>query len=345
MAECIALARRGAGHVSPNPLVGCVVVRAGEIAGRGFHHRYGAAHGEVDALRRVRGGTMGSTLYVNLEPCNHTGKTPPCTEAIIAAGVARVVIGADDPNPDVRGGGIRRLRNAGIEVVRGVLREEATEVNKFFFTSSTKKIPYVTVKLAQSLDGKIAAGHGRQTQISGMESQRYVHQLRAEYDAVLVGANTVRVDNPKLSVRHVRGRNPLRVILDSRLSLDYSKLSARNEMSTLVYTSSRSSHIPDIEHKGVLVSTVPSVKGKLDLKSVLVELGARGITSLLVEGGSAVATDFLARRLVDELQLIVAPVFLGGGVDAFGKDVARAAKPKSVRAESLGVDVLLTVTF
>src|SRR5260221_2143261 len=216
MLECLALARRGDGRVSPNPMVGCVIVKKGIVIGRGYHRRFGGPHAEVNAIRSSAAPVRGSTLYVNLEPCNHQGKTPPCTELIIRSQIARVVIGTTDPNPLVFGEGIRRLRRAGVKVTVGLLEEECLRLNEFFFKYIRTRLPFVTLKVAQTLDGKIAALKGFPRRITGPQSMNYVHTLRSEYDAVMVAAVTVRSDNPRLTVRNVRGRDPLRIILDGK---------------------------------------------------------------------------------------------------------------------------------
>src|SRR5258706_309746 len=203
MLECLALARRGAGSVSPNPMVGCVIVKKGIVIGRGYHRRFGGPHAEVNAIRSSAAPVRGSTLYVNLEPCNHQGKTPPCTELIIRSKIARVVVGTTDPNPLVSGGGIRRLRRAGVKVSVGLLEEECLRLNEFFFKYITTRLPFVTLKVAQTLDGKIAAPKSFPRWITGRQSRRHVHTLRSQYDAVMVGAGTVLADNPRLTVRNV----------------------------------------------------------------------------------------------------------------------------------------------
>src|SRR5437660_11091013 len=211
MLECLSLAARGAGHVSPNPLVGCVIVKRGRVIGRGFHRRFGSPHAEVNAIRSAHEPVRGATLYVNLEPCHIYGKTPPCTDLIIESGIAHVVVGMKDPNPRMKGRGIRNLRRAGIRVTMGILERECRRINEFFARFITTGLPFVTLKIAQSLDGKI--GGSKVGWITGRASGKLVHMLRSRHDAVLVGAGTVVKDNPRLTVRHIRGRNPVRIVL------------------------------------------------------------------------------------------------------------------------------------
>ena len=342
------MATRGAGRVSPNPMVGCLIVRDGTVLASGWHHRFGLPHAEADALARLNGKARGATLYVNLEPCNHIGKTPPCTEAIIASGVSHVVIAMKDPNAHVRGGGIRRLRAAGIDVTLGVCEQEARELNRAFLHWIRTATPYVTVKLAQSLDAKIAAHEGTRTQISGEASQKYVHKLRAEYDAVLIGAGTMRTDHPLLTVRHVRGRNPVRVIVDTTLRAGYRDTFLSADASTIIYTSKATLKNPKVIallKRGAGIVAAPLRGSRIDLDFVLRDLGGRGIASVLVEGGREIATEFLAQRRANELQLIVAPLFLGDGVEALGPAALKAGSPSSLTTRSLGSDILITARF
>ncbi|MBT8387474.1 MAG: bifunctional diaminohydroxyphosphoribosylaminopyrimidine deaminase/5-amino-6-(5-phosphoribosylamino)uracil reductase RibD, partial [Ignavibacteria bacterium] len=238
--RCFELAAKGAGTVSPNPLVGTIIVKNGEVIGEGFHQKYGEAHAEVEAINNSAEDSNGSTLYCNLEPCCHTNKqTPPCVPLIISKKISRVVISNLDPNPEVCGEGVKQLRDAGIEVITGLLENKGEELNKFYFNYVKKKIPYITLKVAQSIDGKISKSNNEQSWLTGKESILFVHQQRAVYDAVLVGANTVAVDNPLLTVRNVEGRNPKRIILDGKLSIDLnaSILTAEDVENTWILTS------------------------------------------------------------------------------------------------------------
>ena len=215
----IEIAKKGTGSVSPNPLVGCVIIKDNKIIGAGYHQKFGEEHAEINAINSSAESVEGSTLYVNLEPCSHHGKTPPCVDRIIKEKIKRVVIGTLDVNPLVSGNGVKALKKAGVDVKVGVLENECIELNKFFFKYITSKLPYVTLKAAQTLDGMIADKNKNSEWISSKESRKYVHWLRARYDAVLIGSDTAKIDNPKLTVRMVEGRNPYRVVLDSKLSL------------------------------------------------------------------------------------------------------------------------------
>lgn len=311
MARALTLARLGWGQVAPNPMVGAVVVKEGAIVGEGAHRRFGAAHAEREALQSSAGRARGATLYVTLEPCTHTGKTPPCVPAIIEAGVARVVVAVRDPNPDA-GGGIERLRAAGIETTVGPGAAEASELNAPFLHAFRGDRPWITLKLALSIDGAIAAAGQSTTWLTGAASRRRVHELRAGSDAVAVGMRTVLLDDPLLTVRDASAPRvpPLRVIFSrlGRLPLT-SKLAQRtHEAPVLVFAQSPD---PSYEHAlrglGVEVVTAPS------LPEAMRTLAARGVHSLLVEGGANLASALLELGLVDRMILFRAPVLLGEG--------------------------------
>lgn len=315
MRRAIELARRGRPH--PNPLVGAVVARGGRIAGEGYHRRRGFPHAEVVALRRAGSATRGATLVVTLEPCAHHGLTPPCAEAILAAGIRRVVVGARDPDPRVRGRGLRRLRRAGVEVEVGVLGREAAALNEAYYHYLRSGRPLVELKLAASLDGRLALKSGAARWITGTAARRQAHRLRAAADAVLVGAGTVRQDDPALTVRHVRGPQPVRVILSGRLDLpERARVLAPGRAPTWVLTGRAAAagrKARRLRARGVEVLAVPGrAGGRLDLAAALRLLAARGVRRLLVEGGVELATALLASRLADRLHVHVAPVILGG---------------------------------
>lgn len=309
------LARSVQGQTSPNPCVGAVLVNRHEIVGIGAHLKAGEAHAEIHALSMAGERAKGATLYVTLEPCNHFGKTPPCTEAVIKAGVKRVVVAAPDPNPLVRGRGIARLREAGIEVEVGLGREEAERLNEAFNHYIVTRRPYVTLKAAATLDGKIATSTGESQWITGEEARRDVHVLRSKQDAILVGINTVLRDNPRLTARLEGGcRQPVRVILDSslRIPLDAHVVNTE-EAPTWIFTTARAPRqkVLALEQRGVKIFQTgegPSVN--LDL--VLTTLGDQGITSLLVEGGGQVNASFLEGGLVHKVVLYLAPKLIGG---------------------------------
>lgn len=348
--RCFELARRGEGRVSPNPLVGCVIVRNGTIVAEGFHQRYGGPHAEVLALRKAGRKARGATLYVNLEPCSHHGKTPPCTEAIIAAGVRRVVASTKDPNPLVAGSGFAELRKTGIQVEVGVLRSAAEELNEKFVTFMKTGFPFVGVKVAQTLDGKIADAFGRSRWITGEEARTYAHRLRTQYDAILVGAGTVLHDNPRLTVRKVKGRNPLRVVLDGRLSVKTSaKVFDTRNAPTIVLTSALAvkkypRKVGQLAMRGV---EVVSVQRSSDLhpKGVLAALGEMDISSVLIEGGANTISRFIDEGLVHRVHCFVAPKILGAGLDAWklkhGYQLTQAIQLENVKLRTMGRDLLL----
>lgn len=325
MQRCIELARKGIGSVSPNPLVGAVVIRDGRIIGEGYHRKFGEPHAEVNALQSAKEDVRGATVAVNLEPCNYFGKTPPCTDLLIRSGVSRVVVGMLDPNPKVSGRGVEQLRQAGIAVVAGILEDECRRLNRVFLKYIRTGMPYVTLKAAQTIDGKIARQSGRSTWITGKESRIHAHRLRAESDAILIGANTVIADDPQLTVREVKGKNPARIILSTRIAFSSSAAVFSHSRSdrVIVFTGEsipedRLFLIDQLNERGVEVHQLPlSRSGILPLKDVLSILGGHGIASLLIEGGAATYATFLQQGLVDAMALYVAPKIFGGGLDAF----------------------------
>lgn len=355
MRECLRLARRGRARVGPNPMVGAILARDGRVMARGWHRRFGGPHAEVECLRRFRGDSAGVTLYVNLEPCSHHGKTPPCADLIAASGVPRVVVAMKDPNPLVNGRGIRRLRRSGLEVTVGVLEDEARELNRVFITSMNEGRPYVHVKIAQSLDGMIArVGKGRRW-ISSLQSRKLVHRWRAECDAVLVGAGTVRADNPRLDVRLVRGKQPAVVILDGRCATPVGArvFSPRRRVILCVeraHAKRREGVVAGWKSRGAEVLTFKGEKGgRIALRAVLRRLRAADIGSILVEGGRDVFTQFLASGMVDELSVFMAPVIIGRGIPAVDVKVLAgggARRRRNVRfgSRTVGRDLLIHAT-
>ncbi|MFH1010949.1 MAG: bifunctional diaminohydroxyphosphoribosylaminopyrimidine deaminase/5-amino-6-(5-phosphoribosylamino)uracil reductase RibD [bacterium] len=311
-------ALRGRGRTSPNPLVGAVIVKRGRILSRGFHSFFGGPHAEIMALSKLpEGRAQGATLYVNLEPCCCYGKTPPCTKAIVAAGIQRVVIGCEDPNPLVSGKGIAELKASGMEVVSGVLEEEAKRLNAPYLTYITKKRPWILLKMAQTLDGRMALASGDSQWITGEASRREVHRMRSRLDGVLVGIHTVLQDDPELTVRFVRGRNPWRVVLDSslRIPLEARVLHHPEPARTIIFTTNQASaeKRTALEKLGVRVFEVPpSNGGVVDLQAALSKMAELGIMSLLVEGGGTVHRSFLLSGFADALTVAIAPKFIGG---------------------------------
>jgi len=318
MQMALELARRAAGRTSPNPMVGAVLVRDGRVVGRGYHARAGTPHAEIHALREAGELAEGATLYVTLEPCCHYGRTGPCTEAIIEAGVARVVAAMTDPNPRVAGRGLERLRRAGVEVAVGVLEAEARRLNEVFIKYMTTGLPFVVLKAAMSLDGKIATRTGRSRWITGGEARARGHALRDRYDAILVGVNTVLADDPALTARlpDGAGRDPVRIILDSRARTPPGAkvIVQQSAAPTLVAVTpdAPADRVAALERAGASVLVVPGESPRVDLKALLIELARREITSVLVEGGGEVHASFLAGGLVDKVVWFIAPLIIGG---------------------------------
>lgn len=318
MRRALELAQKGGGRVEPNPMVGCVIVRNGRVIGEGHHRRFGGAHAEIEALRSCTRNPRGATVYVSLEPCCHRGKTPPCTDALIEAGVARVVTPLRDPNPAVNGKGLQRLRAAGIAVTTGVLANEAAEVLAPFLTRVRLGRPYVIAKWAQSLDGRLVTPPGESKWISCKESRKRVHRLRARVDAVLVGVGTILADDPRLTARGVPlRRKALRVVLDAMLRIPMSAkvVASAKTIPTLILTMPRGVNTPkarQLTGKGVELVVCKSHRGRLVLHDCLSRLADRRVTNLLVEGGPTVLRAMLDARLVDEAWLFLAPKIIGG---------------------------------
>lgn len=353
LARCLQLALKGKGYVSPNPMVGCVIVKDNKIIGEGYHARYGEEHAEVNAIKNATESVEGATLYVNLEPCIHYGKTPPCVDLIIESKIKKVVIGTIDPNPLVNGKGIEKLKKAGIEVKVGVLENESKKLNEAFFKYITQKIPFVALKIAQTIDAKIADPEGNSKWITCEQSLHFVHQLRSEYDAVLIGSRTAKLDNPNLTVRLVEGRNPYRVILDSALSLplELNVFSDKFTDKTIVFTSSdalktKKDKVEKLNSLGIDVLTVKSRRRKLDLKDVLEKLGEKGIISVLVEGGGKIFTEFIKQKLADKVYIFIAPKILGKGIASIGdvgiRSIREIINLKEISIQNFGDDVMIT---
>ncbi len=346
MWRALKLAARGRGYVEPNPMVGCVLVRGGQIIAEGWHRRFGGPHAEVEALRRCDD-ARGATAYVSLEPCCFFGKTPPCTEALIEAGVRKVVVAMRDPHPRVRGRGLRRLRTAGIQVQVGLLASEARRLNAPYCKLLVRGRPWVTLKWAQSLDGKIATRTGDSQWISDERCRRDAHALRGRVDAVLVGIGTVLHDDPLLTCRLVKPRRiATRVVLDSRLRTPVAARIVRtaSDVPTWIFCTPRAParRRTTLERLGCRVITVPDGPGGVDLQAVLDELGRAGMTHLMVEGGGRVLGSFYDQRLFDELHCYLAPVLIGGHeaigpLNGLGADPVHAAmRLESLRVRKLG---------
>jgi len=357
MRRALRLAAKGRGLVSPNPMVGAVLVRRGQVIGEGWHRRYGGAHAEVEAISAA-GRARGATLYVTLEPCAHQGKTPPCVDAIRDAGISRVVVAMRDPNPKVLGGGLEVLVRRGVDVLMGPCAAEAAELNRGFISMVTTGRPLVTVKLAASLDGGIATASGHSRWITSPLARNEAHRLRSEHDAVLVGAATVIADDPALTVRHVRGRNPTRIVLDPLLrSSPRAAWLADDGVPCVVVAlaGAPAARRKAFEAAGAEVwigSASPDrTSGRgIQVKQLLKQAARAGITSILVEGGGRVAGAFLAAKCADRLALFTAPMLLGGDsirwTTGLGVSrVDRAPRLTNVRIRKLGPDWLVTGDF
>ncbi len=350
MRLALRLARKGLGKTSPNPMVGAVIVKGDRIIAQGYHKAFGLDHAEVDALKHAREDVAGATLYVTLEPCRHYGKTPPCTDTIIKSKISRVVIGMLDPDPRMKGESVKLLNQKGIKTTVGMLETDCFALNEKYIKHRTTGLPYVTLKWAQTLDGKIAAADGSTSRISSPESLKLAHQLRAAHDAILVGVQTVLKDNPELTTRLVRGRNPLRIILDStlRIPLDSQVLKNQDKARTLIAATPRATKqkLAALKKMGIeVLITPPDKDGHVDLKKLLKTLGERDITSLLVEGGGAVITSFLRLNLMDKLVAIIAPKILGKGTDSVGDlnitDLSKAYKLTFDKVYRSGEDIVV----
>jgi len=318
MKEALRLAAKGRGKTSPNPMVGAIVVAQDTIVGKGYHEHAGEPHAEINALRNAGERAAGASLYVTLEPCNHYGRTPPCTMAVANSGISRVVVGMSDPNPHVAGGGVGRLRNLGITVDVGILERECRLLNQAFIKYSTTGLPLVTIKAAVTLDGRIASRSGDSRWISNERSRRFVHHLRCVSDGILIGIDTALADNPQLTARLRRGppcRQPIRIVLDSRLRLSAASLLVKTAQDIPVWAVCTEAALKPKESEltaaGVMVLRLPAEEGRVELRSLLRECGKRRITSLLVEGGGRVLADFLENQLADDFYFFYAPKIVG----------------------------------
>jgi diaminohydroxyphosphoribosylaminopyrimidine deaminase/5-amino-6-(5-phosphoribosylamino)uracil reductase len=343
---------RGAGQVSPNPMVGAVAVKNGKPLAKAYHARYGDAHAEVALLAKLSPAqARGSTVYVNLEPCCHHGKTAPCTDALIAAGVTRVVIGHEDPNPLVAGNGIAMLRAAGLQVTVGTMEREARRLNAPFLTYITRGRPWLLLKVGQSLDGRIALSSGESRWITGAAARTEVHKLRATLDCVIVGSQTVLDDDPELTVRHVVGRNPLRVVLDSRLRISPESrvFQQPGPDRTWIVTTEESLERRGREFRATgatLFGCPANHAGRIDLGDAMRMLSQHGITSALVEGGGTLHASLIREDLVDKFIVAIAPILLGGdGRPAVGdlglSKIANAPRFNVTRYRRIGQDIWL----
>lgn len=354
MTAALALARRGVGNVSPNPSVGCVIVRDGHIIGRGWTQPGGRPHAETVALDQAGSAAKGATAYVTLEPCAHHGKTPPCAEALIAAGVTKVVTALSDPDPRVAGGGHQMLRNAGIDVVEGVLEDEARALNAGFLSRITANRPHVTVKIAASLDSRVATESGESKWITGGDARIFGHRLRASADAIMVGIGTVLADDPSLTCRipGLEAHSPIRIICDGglRTPVDRMLVATAKSIPTWIFCASGADpgRVRELENHGVRVETVEkNQEGRVHLGKTMAFMAGEGITRILIEGGPTLATSAIKHDLADEIVCFRAPKIIGGdglpAVSPMGiSELARAKQFKLSEIRELGEDLVET---
>ena len=350
MKRALRLAEKGRGRTSPNPMVGAVLVNDGKVVGEGFHAKAGEAHAEIVALQQAGEGARGTTLYLNLEPCTHYGKTPPCAPRVIEAGVKRVIIGMEDPNPLVKGKGVEMLGRAVLDVEVGILEKECRRLNEAFCKYILKKEPFVILKVAATLDGKMATRNGDSKWISGEASRRFVHKLRDQVDGVLVGIGTVLKDDPMLTARIRGGRDPYRIILDSQLKIPEEAKAIGTHPTKAIIASTElapKDKIEKLEKRGVKVLIFDSKRGKVNLRACLSKLGEIGLTNLLVEGGSQVNGSFLDEGLIDKLLLFLSPRLMGDhqAPGIFGgegvSNLQEAIVLKEIKTKRVGEDILL----
>lgn len=355
----VALSLAAKGRTSPNPKVGCVVVKNGKIIGKGFHKKAGMPHAEIEAIQDAQNRkqeTRNATLYLTLEPCCSTypGKrTPPCTETVLNSGVSRLVVAMKDPNPKVSGRGIEFLRKNGVKVEVGLFGEEAKEINLPYIKHITKRVPFVAIKMAMSADGKIATRKGESKWISGEESRKLVHGMRSEFDAVMVGANTVRTDDPRLTTRGIKeGRNPIRIIVDSNLDVNTKSnfMKDADKAKVIIATTETASKqkIKNFESLGARVLVCGKKNGEVELNGLMRELGKLDVQSVLLEGGSELNASAIEAGIVDKIYFFIAPKIIGGrdakgpvGGMGIGR-MGQALKLKNVKMEKVGEDWMMS---
>jgi diaminohydroxyphosphoribosylaminopyrimidine deaminase/5-amino-6-(5-phosphoribosylamino)uracil reductase len=340
------------GKVSPNPLVGCIIVKDDKIIGHGCHLEFGKDHAEITAIKSAVTDIAGSTVYINLEPCSYYGKTPPCVNLLIEKKVARVVCGTIDPNPLVNGKSIRKLKKAGIETRVGVLANECRKLNEKFFKYIRTGIPFVTIKIAQTVDAKISSGRNDKNKISSLGSRRHVHRLRSEYDAILIGSNTLKKDNPDLTIRHVKGKQPLRVILNPEFDIEINSKVLTDEFADkTILIINKEQYKKKINKINLLIQSGIRIypfginkNGFFQLRSFLKFLGRLNISSILVEGGSKIFSSFIKEDLVDKIFIYISPRIFGKGIPSFDPAILDKNKVIYIRKNSIiriGNDFLL----
>ena len=339
------LAEKGKGLTSPNPMVGCLIVKRGRIVGKGWHKKAGTEHAEVLAIDDAGKKAMNSTLYANLEPCSHWGRTPPCTEKILEAGVREVIIGMKDPNPLVHG--YMELKARGIKTKIGILEDEAKELNEFYVKWIKTKKPFVIIKVAMSADGRIATKSGDSKYITSREARTLVHKLRTEVDAVMVGLNTVLRDDPELTPRLCKGKDPLKIVVDSALKMPKKCNLMKNPSQLIIATTNKAAknEIQKMQDKGVKVLVTNSSKGMVDIVDLMKQLGRHEITSVMIEGGSELNSSAIKAGVADKILIFTAPKLIGNGHGAIGNlgvsKIDKAINLKDPTCSRVGKDMLV----
>ena len=345
MEIALKIAEKGKGNVSPNPLVGCIIVKRGKIVGKGYHKQYGGEHAEIDAIKNASKKAANATLYINIEPCSHWGKTPPCTEKIVEAAIREVIIGMHDPNPLVEG--FRELKFRGIKTKIGILENEAKKLNEIYIKYMKTNRPFVILKLAMTMDGRIATKTGDSKYITGRDARKYVHQFRSEVDAIMVGINTVLKDNPKLTSRLVKGKDPMKVVVDTELRMPLKCNLMKHPSKLIIATTNKApkKKINKFYQKGVNVVVLKSKSNLVDLKELLKELGKKEIASVMIEGGAELNSSAIKDRIANKLLIFTAPKLVGNGLGAIGNlgitKIDRAVKLKDIKMKKIGKDILV----
>ena len=345
MEMTIRLAEKGRGLTSPNPMVGCIIVKRGRIVGKGFHRKAGTEHAEVLAISEAGKKAANSTMYVTLEPCSHWGRTPPCTEKIVEAGVREVIIAMKDPNPLVDG--FLELKFRGLKTKIGILEKEARKLNEVFVKYIKTKKPFVMIKVAMSMDGKIATKSGDSKWITSKEARTYVHKLRTEVDAVMVGLNTVLRDNPELTPRLYKGKDPVKIVVDSQLEIPKNCSLMKTPGMLIIATTNQApkKEIEKLQQKGIRVVTAKSKKGMVDLSDLMKQLGKMEITSIMIEGGSELNSSAIKEGIVDKILIFTAPKIIGSGLGAIGNlgvnKIDKAIQLKEPVCRKIGSDTLV----
>ena len=339
------LAEKGRGLTSPNPMVGCIIVKRGRIVGKGYHRKAGAEHAEMLAIQDAGKKAMNSTMYINLEPCSHWGRTPPCTEKIVEAGVREVIVGMKDPNPLVDG--YMELKFRGLKTKINILEREAKKLNEVYIKYMRTKKPFAIIKVAMSLDGRIATKSGDSKYITSKEARDYVDQLRAEVDAVMIGLNTVVRENPDLSPKVDKGKDPMKIVVDSKLNIPKNCNLMKNPSKLIIASTSHASKgdITKLQQKGIKVIIIKSNKGMVDMQDLMKQLGKHGITSVMIEGGSELNSSAIKAGVVDKILIFAAPKIIGNGLGAIGnlgvKTIDKAINLRNPVSKRIGKDTLI----